>query len=114
MPYRTSFRFADSGMENFGEEHSRSRMVKIVNVLQIIYYWVHIAYWLAVGTFLIFLPWQDFWENNYFVYKYPSMRSWMANPYLKCAILSLGIANLIIGLQEFAFLRKNQRDSLFH
>lgn len=114
MPSRTSFRFADSEMENIGEPHSRSRMIRIVNVLQTIYYWVHIVYWLVVGTFLMFLPWQYFWDNNSLVYRFPFMRSWMANPYVKWAILGLGIANLIIGFQEIAFLRKSRRNSLFH
>jgi hypothetical protein len=113
MPSRTSFRFADSGTGNFGEPHSRSRMVRIVNALQTTYDCVHIAYWLVVGAFLMLLPWQYFWDNNYFVYRFPFMRSWMANPYVKWAILGLGIANLIIGFQEIASFRKSHQDSLF-
>ena len=114
MSSRTSFRFADSVMENFGEPHSRSRMVGIVNVLQIMLYCVQIVYWLAVGALLMLLPWQYFWDNNYFIYHFPFMRSWIVNPYVKWAILGLGIANLIIGCQEIAFFRKNHRDSLIH
>ncbi len=109
MPSRSSFGFADSDMRNLGEPRSPSRLVRIVNILQTTYYVVHIIYWLAVGFFLVLLPWQTYWEENYFVYRFPAMRDVMANPALKYVVLVLGITNLIIGFQEIATFRKGHR-----
>ena len=68
---------------------------------------LYILFCLEVGTFLLFLPWLGLWENNYFLFRYPEFRSMAANPYLKGAILGLGIVNLLIGLQEIGRFRRN-------
>jgi hypothetical protein len=82
----------------------------MVLVLQIIY----IIYWLEVGTFLLFLPWQSIWENNYLIYLYPNMRPIVSNLFLKGAVLGLGIVNILIGIQEIAEFKKNRRTIFPH
>jgi len=57
-------------------------------------------------VFLLFLPWMNLWDTNYLVYVYPSLRSVLANPYLKGGVLGLGIVNLLIGIQEIASFKK--------
>ncbi len=109
MPSRSSFGFADSDMRNLGEPRSPSWLIKILNFLQTTYSIVHIIYWLAVGCFLVFVPWQTYWEENYFVYRFPAMRNVMANPVLKWVVLVLGIVNLFIGFEEFVEFRKGHR-----
>jgi len=68
---------------------------------------IYILYSLEVGIFLLFLPWQGIWENNYLLYLYPRIRPVVANSYFKGAVLGLGIVNIMIGIQEIANLRKD-------
>jgi hypothetical protein len=72
---------------------------------------LYILYCLEIGIFLIFLPWLNIWEQNYLLYQHPTLQGLAANPYLKGAVLGLGIVNLLIGIQEIAQLRKNTRRS---
>ncbi len=74
-----------------------------------IWHIIYILYSLEVGILLLFLPWSSIWENNYLLYLYPKMRSVVSNPYLKGAVLGLGIVNILIGIQEIAQFRKNAR-----
>ena len=67
---------------------------------------LYIAYYLEVGVFLIMLPWISIWEENYLLFLYPGMRPIVANPFLKGAVLGLGIVNLLIGLHEIVHFRK--------
>ncbi len=73
---------------------------------------LYILYSLEVGVFLLFLPWLGIWENNYLIYLYPKLRLVVANPFFKGAVLGLGIVNLLIGIQEIAYLRTNDRSNL--
>lgn len=81
-------------------------------MLQTIYSVVHFVYWLVVGGYLMLLPWQPFWEENYFVYRFPAMRAVTVNSFAKWGVLGLGIINLLIGFQEIATFRTSRRHSL--
>lgn len=70
---------------------------------------IYILYSLEVGILLLFLPWSAIWDNNYLLYLYPKFRPVVANPFLKGAVLGLGIVNILIGFQEIAQFRKNRR-----
>ncbi len=85
-----------------GKLRSPSRLAWIWHVLYIIYS-------LEVGVFLLFLPWLGIWDNNYLIYKLPAIRPIVANPYLKGAVLGLGIVNILIGIQEVVQFRKSYR-----
>jgi hypothetical protein len=67
---------------------------------------LYILYSLEVGVFLLFLPWMSLWDTNYIVYLYPKLHPILANPYLKGAVLGLGIVNVLIGIQEIAQFKK--------
>ena len=73
---------------------------------------LYILYSLEVGVLLLFLPWLPLWENNYLVYLYPKLQPLVANPFFKGAVLGLGIVNILIGIQEIAYLRTKNRDGL--
>jgi hypothetical protein len=73
---------------------------------------LYILYCLEVGVFLLFLPWMSLWETNYIVYLYPKLRPILANPYLKGAVLGLGIVNVLIGIQEIAQFKKGSDSRL--
>ncbi len=70
---------------------------------------LYVLYYLEIGFILLFLPWLRIWENNYLMYRYPTFQPIVANPFLKGAVLGLGIVNLIIGLQEISSLRRNSQ-----
>ena len=67
---------------------------------------VYIIYSFMVGGFLLVLPWMPFWDDNFIVYYFPHIRPIVSNPFLKGAVLGLGIVNILIGLQEIATLWK--------
>jgi len=73
---------------------------------------LYILYCLEVGVFLLFLPWMNIWDNNYLLYLYPGFRPLAANPYLRGAVLGLGIVNILIGVQEIAHFRKGSKGRL--
>ena len=68
---------------------------------------LYILYSLEVGVFLLFLPWQKNWENNYLIYPFPVIRAIVANSFLKGAVLGLGIVNILIGIKEIGEFRKS-------
>ncbi len=68
---------------------------------------LYIVYSLEVGVFLLFLPWLGIWDNNYLIYRFPVIRPVVANPFLKGAVLGLGIVNILIGIQEVVQFRKS-------
>jgi hypothetical protein len=70
---------------------------------------LYILYSLEVGAFLLFIPWQGIWENNYLLYRYPNLQPIMANSYLKGAVIGLGIVNIMIGIQEIVQFRQNSK-----
>ena len=70
---------------------------------------LYIVYSLEVGSFLLILPWWNIWDNNYFVYVYPQIRPVVSNPFLKGAVLGLGIVNIVIGIQEIVLLWRRPR-----
>jgi len=105
MTLRISFGFTNPGIENPSRAGSCSKLARIWSYL-------YIAYWLEVGCCLILFPWYNFWENNYILNLCPSLRPIMVNPFLKGAVLGLGIVNLLIGFQEIVQLRKGPRSFL--
>ncbi len=70
---------------------------------------LYILYCLEVGAFLLFLPWLSIWDNNFLTYQYPGIQPVVANPYLKGAVVGLGIVNLAIGIREIVDFRKGSR-----
>jgi hypothetical protein len=68
---------------------------------------LYILYSLEVGVILLFLPWFGVWENNYLLFKFPGLRPIVSNPFLKGAVLGLGIVNIIIGLSEIVRFRRD-------
>ncbi len=103
MPLRISYGFPNPGVENRGKFRTSSRLASILRIL-------YILYSLEVGFFLILFPWLEIWENNYVLYCYPGLRPFVINPFLKGAVLGLGIVNLLIGFQEIAHFRKGPND----
>ncbi len=99
MPLRISLGFPGSRIENGGYLRIRAWLAMIWRIL-------YIAYYLEVGFCLIILPWYQIWEENYLLFRYPGLRPFVTNPFLKGAVLGLGIVNLLIGLHEIVHFQK--------
>jgi len=106
MSLSASYGFPDPHIQNEGEPRPLSRMERAYAVLTVTSDVVHIVYWVTVGGFLILLPWLQFWDHNFFLFRWPGLRPILGSPFVKGAILGLGIVNLLIGLQEFVQFRK--------
>ncbi len=69
----------------------------------------YILYSLEIGVALLCLPWADIWENNYLLYIYPQIRPIISNSFFKGAVLGLGIANILIGIQEIVHYKNTSK-----
>ncbi len=47
-----------------------------------------------LGLFLLVIPWSAMWEQNYFLYRWPQLASWLMNHYLRGFISGLGLVDL--------------------
>jgi hypothetical protein len=99
MPLRMSLEFPDSDLVKERKPPSEPWSKLVVRILYIIYS-------LEVGGFLMLSPWLPFWDNNFLLFRYPILRPIVNSPFLKGAVLGLGIVNLIIGLSEIVNIRK--------
>jgi len=99
MPLRISLGFGDTHVNGDGNPRSRPWLATTLRI-------VYIVYSLEVGMFLIFLPWQPFWETNYFLFRFPGLHPILLNPFVKGAIAGLGVVNGLIGFHEILRFRK--------
>jgi hypothetical protein len=104
--------FTEPGFESGGGPRASSRSVKIINFLTVTLWLLHITYWLVVGGFLILFPLHPFWSRNPLIYRFPNLEPVIANPFLRGAVLGLGIVNLIIGIQEIVRLQRDLENHL--
>ncbi len=99
MALRRSLHVHNPDGETEGEPRTSPRRSWFWHVL-------YIMYCLEVGGFLLFLPWLGIWENNFLLYRYPKFRPFVANAFLKGAVLGLGLVNILIGIQEIVHFKR--------
>ncbi len=80
-------------------------LARIIDWICRLFYILYILASLYIGIFLLCLPFQRFWDNNYMLYLYPQFRPLVANPFFKGFVLGLGIINILIGVREVAHIR---------
>jgi hypothetical protein len=49
-----------------------------------------------LGVLLVFLPWSNLWERNYFIAHYPVLRPYLLHPAVRGAISGLGALDILI------------------
>jgi hypothetical protein len=89
------------------EDRSKPQARIAAKILSVLY----ILFSLEAGIFLLWLPWQHIWENNYIVYLYPQIRPWVANPFFKGAVLGLGIDNILMGIRQIVHFKNTSKGS---
>lgn len=59
-----------------------------------------------LGLFLLVIPWSRVWEQNYFLYRWPQLASWLMNHYLRGFISGLGLVDLGLSVWYAAHFRQ--------
>jgi hypothetical protein len=65
---------------------------------------VYVAFFLEVGLLLVVLPWSAFWDNNYFVLKWPTIRPFLTNYFVRGGVTGLGGVNLVAGFVDLSLV----------
>jgi hypothetical protein len=50
-----------------------------------------------MGALLLYLPWSTFWEQNYFLFHFPSLNV-MLQPWFRGAVSGLGVLDILLAL----------------
>ena len=66
-------------------------MNRLRNVL-----WLLILF--ELGVVLLFLPWLQVWESNYFLGQYPALRPYALNPAVRGAVTGLGVLDILLAI----------------
>ncbi len=61
---------------------------------------IFIAFFLEVGLLLLVLPWSGFWDRNYFAIRWPVIRVFVTNDFVRGAVTGLGVVNIVAGLSD--------------
>ena len=74
---------------------------------------IYVAFFLEVGLLLVVLPWSTFWDNNWFAFKWPAIRPFLNNHFVRGAITGLGGVNLVAGFVDLTlvFASRERRDA---
>jgi len=56
-----------------------------------------------MGALLLYLPWSDYWEKNFFLSHYPVLRSIMLHPSFRGAISGIGILDILLAIGWIGF-----------
>jgi len=102
MPLRIALQLANPASQDDGNPHTRA----LFGISKMLY----IFFSLGFGVALLCLPWLSFWENNDLLYMYPQLRPLISNSYFKGTVLGLGIADILIGIQEIARFKAISKD----
>jgi hypothetical protein len=51
-----------------------------------------------MGALLLYLPWSDFWEKNFFLLHFPTLIHFVLHPAFRGAVSGLGILDIFLAL----------------
>jgi hypothetical protein len=60
----------------------------------------------VMGVLLVILPWSLQWTDNHLLWGYPTLRSFLANAFVRGLSSGLGILDLWIGFREASHYRE--------
>jgi hypothetical protein len=67
------------------------------------------AFFIETGLVLVFAPWSQFWDRNYFAQGLPLIHALMINNFVRGAVSGLGIVNVGAAVAEMhAFLAERR------
>lgn len=61
------------------------------------------ALWLVacflMGALLLYLPWMQLWERNYFLSRFPRLLPVMLHPSVRGAVSGLGVLDMVLAMR---------------
>jgi hypothetical protein len=90
------------------EDGCKPHVQLIAKILSVLYIPFTMAV-IGMGIFILWIPWQRIWENNYMLFLYPQIRPLIANPFFKGAILGLGITDILIGILQIVHFKEARK-----
>jgi hypothetical protein len=51
-----------------------------------------------LGALLLYLPWSNFWEQNYFLAHFPSLMSFVLHPSVRGLVSGLGVLDIFVAI----------------
>jgi hypothetical protein len=51
-----------------------------------------------MGALLLYLPWSDFWEKNFFLIHFPTLIHLVLHPAFRGAVSGLGVLDILLAL----------------
>ena len=51
-----------------------------------------------LGALLLYLPWSNFWEQNYFLSHFPSLMSVVLHPSVRGLVSGLGVLDIFVAI----------------
>jgi hypothetical protein len=71
---------------------------------------VYVVFCIYVGGALLIMPWVSWiWENNYFLFRFPSAKPLVLSPFFRGAVSGLGLLTILIGIEEILSYRRWKR-----
>jgi len=73
------------------------------------------AFWAVgcflVGVLLVYLPWLQLWEHNYFLNRFPGLVRVLLHPSLRGVVTGLGLLDIVLAAGMIRWRQKPARDS---
>jgi hypothetical protein len=54
-----------------------------------------------MGALLLYLPWSNFWEQNYFLTHFPALRLVVLHPSLRGLVSGIGVLDIFVAFGMF-------------
>jgi hypothetical protein len=68
---------------------------------------IFVVFCMEVGIMLAVLPWKAIWINNPLVLRYPGLRAFLSNYFVRGMFSGLGLVDLWIGIWEAVYYRED-------
>jgi hypothetical protein len=65
---------------------------------------------LEAGVLLVFLPWSPYWDNNFFLQRFPELVPILLSPFLRGAVTGLGLLDVF--LAGSIFIGRSKRNAV--
>jgi hypothetical protein len=54
-----------------------------------------------MGALLLYLPWSTFWEQNYFLHRFPSLMHILLHPSIRGIVSGIGVLDIFVAFGLF-------------
>lgn len=73
-----------------------------------------VAFFIEAGLVLCFVPWLDFWEDNYFLRSLPLLQAIATNAFVRGAVSGVGLLNMAAAVAEMHafFVERRGKDGV--